>query len=461
MLEAIVLGQRALAANQYALNTIGHNIANANTKGYTRQKVVLTSGEPTTIPVGHKDRASGAIGTGVKVQEIRRLKNEFLAVQNRDIKSDYGYWSERHEKMNFMEGVFNEPSTSGINSNLNKFWDAWQSLSASPGESGRRSNLITQSTILVKNVREIRKQLVDLQQSTNDALKGVVDQVNEHAVAISNLNRQIVEGSSIRNPNDLMDKRDQHLEDLSKLIDFEYYKDEFGSVTVSIGGVFLVSNYTTNKMKVEIDNSNKNYYNIIWANNNDPAIAKKGKLEGFLVARDTDIQGCMDKLDITVKTLINEVNQQHRAGYDLKGEKGIDFFLGTDSSSFELNKEIFYDNSKIAASSTANNLSGNGENASSMAKVRNKGVLNSGVTTINEYFREWINNLGSDISEADTYKETYHSLEQQIEQDIMSISGVSLDEEMAELIKYEHSYAAVARYISVISTILETLMGLV
>ncbi len=461
-LNGIEIGRRALLAQQYTMDVVGQNIANINTAGYSRQVVNLETTEPTFVAVMNKNKPLASLGSGVKVAQIQRIRDSFLDSQDRSINMEYGRWNQESQNYSLVEGIFNEPSSTGTASQLDKFWNSWQSLaSPDPSNAGVRTNVSSQASILAQGLRGTRKQLVDVQYNNNKDIEIKIAQINDIAKQIATLNGQVVSSAASGDANDLKDKRNKLVGDLSKLINVEYYEDSNSSATIAVGGVFLVSDNSTTNLVAQIDTTNKGYFSVKWENSGQQAYIVAGELHGLLQSRDSITTSFIDQLDSIASTLISSLNSQNRAGFTLNGDAGGDFFTGTSASDIDLSSEIKNNPAKIAASSTAINVSGNGENARAMGDIRNNLLFNTKTTSINEYYQNMISGLGTSASEVSTYLDTNDSLSKQIAKQIASTSGVSMDEEMTNMIKSQQAYNAAAKYIQTVTSCMDTLMKVI
>ena len=459
--NGIEIAKRALLANKYAMDVIGHNIANVNTEGYSRQRVELATSDPVSIPVINKNKPMASLGTGVQLQKITRFRDDFLDAQKRDVTRDYGRWEQEAANYTVIEGIINEPSDLGLSSDMNKFWNSWQALAnPDPSDVGARSAVQSQASIMAQSMRETRRQLVDLQVNNDKDIELKVEKINQLASQIAAFNGQIVETEAASSANDLRDSRNKIVTDLSKLINLEYYENSNGSSTIAIGGAFLVSDRYVNNLAIMSNASNKGYNDVVWENNGDNVAIDGGEIYGLIKSRDVNVQGFVEHLDAMASMIINRVNNIHTTGYDMNGELGGNFFEGTNASDIALNDEISFNLSKIASAGSKLAVAGDGDNALLLAGLRNDLVFDSNSTNIDEYYQNLVSSLGTNSSEVNTFLSTTNSLLQQVDKQINSVSGVSIDEEMAEMIKFEHAYNAAAKYISTINGTLDTLMGM-
>lgn len=214
--------RRALSSAQGALYTTGHNIANANTPGYSRQRVNLVPGEPFPNPSLNRPAIPGQLGTGVKIDSIQRYREEFLDLQYRAENSKYGYWQARTDALTKMEDIMNEPSESGIANNLDKFWTALQDLSVHPEDSGARSVVRQRGIALAETFNYVSDSLKMIQRDLQKKTEATMQQINSLIRQINNINLQIakVEPHGYV-PNDLYDRRDLLVDELSTYLNIK------------------------------------------------------------------------------------------------------------------------------------------------------------------------------------------------------------------------------------------------
>ncbi|MEK6557339.1 MAG: flagellar basal body rod C-terminal domain-containing protein, partial [Candidatus Margulisiibacteriota bacterium] len=228
-----------------------------------------------------------------------------------------------------------------------------------------------------------------------------------------------------------------------------------------IGGVFLVSNQDVSKMTTEVDPGNNGYNTVKWENSGLAVKITDGELYGLIKTRDQTLAKYLDKLDTFAGTLISQINDLHSKGYGLNGTTGTKFFSGSDASSIAVNDELMQDSSLLAASSSPESPEGNGENAILIGNNRNKMVLSSNTVTLDQYYQNLVADIGTGSAEAKTYVKTNEALALQIAKEINSVSGVSIDEEMTNMIKAQQAYTAAAKYLTMVQSTMDTLLNLV
>ncbi len=328
---------RSLQSQQKALDTIGHNISNANTEGYSRQRAELVTTSPYTKPARNQPAGAGQIGTGVEVADINRIRDEFVDGQIRTQNQRGGYWNEISQGLEQIERIFNEPSENNISQAMVEFRDSLQELSNNPSDSAARTAVRGRAESLAETFRETRRQLGEYQGALNDEIRAGKDEVNTLLSRIASLNQEIIQvKGSGQSPNDLMDTRDKYIDELSELINISASEDERGSVNISIGGTNMVSGNSYNELEVVPDEDLDDMYRLQHAHTGQEVNVREGKLQGRIELRNEILGGLeekeeigyIDKLDEIAGVLMENFNEIHESGFDLEGEKAGEFFTG-------------------------------------------------------------------------------------------------------------------------------------
>jgi len=472
---------QTLQTMQLAIQVSSHNVSNANTDGYSRQKAVLTPGQPYTVPSMNRYSPYGQVGTGVTVEKMQRFRDSFLDSQIRQESLSRDSWQVRQDVLQQAEVIWNEPSDTALNNQMSAFWTAWQDLAATPNEAATRANLVGAADDLAVTLNSTYQQFSDLRADLDTQVANHVGSINDLATQIAGLNKQIREVQGIgQQPNDLRDQRDKLLTELSGYINVDIHESESGTVMVSMGGKLLVMDEVASKLRVEDDTANSMLNRVVWDDtgqvvnitgvplagglSSDAEELLGGKLGGVLVARDKLIPAEQSRLDSIANTLITQVNALHRNGVGLDGSTGLDFFSGTGASDIAVNSVISGDTNKLAAAADAASLPGDGSNALAIAQLATSKLMNSGTATINEYFQAGIAQLGQNAKQAGVMVENQDLLVQHLSDRQEALSGVSLDEETANLLQYQHTYEAASRVMTTVDEMLDVIinkMGLV
>jgi flagellar hook-associated protein 1 len=458
LFQGLEIGKRALLTHQYSLQTIGHNIANASTPGYSRQRVTITQTKPENL-------AFGSIGTGVTASDVRQVRDLFLTDQYRDAQKSFGQWSYKNGVLSQIESAVNEPQDNAIGALLNGFFDAWAELSTNADSASNRSNVVAQSNKLVDGLHQLASRLQSLRQSIDSDLDNFTSEVNRLTKEIANLNQQIKTAElGGQTANDLRDQRDLLTDQLSEIIDVRTKEKPNGETMVYMGAMVLVDGSDSFDIGVKAVNENGTFtHKFVWSGTDVELQNYSGQMAGLLESRDELIPRYLDQLNELTRTLVEQVNTLHMSGYAADGSAGVAFFDPnfTDAATIKLNTLIELDSTKVVASLTqdSDNLIALG-----LSELRDKGVMNGNTTTMNEFYNSFVGGLGITTNESESFSQNFELLVQQIDNQRQAVQGVSLDEEMANLIKAQHAYDAAARVITAMDEALDTVisgMGLV
>lgn len=469
-----------MLAQQHSLKVTSHNVANANTPGYSRQVAHMS---PTTaLPYAS---GKGMIGSGVKVDEIGRIRDHFLDTQIRKETQTLAKWESRHHFLSQVEIIFMEPSETGFNKTLGAFFDSWQELSLNPEGTPVRAAVIENANAFLNSVRHTNEQLKTIRSDISEHINIKVGEINTLATQLKDLNRQIVSLTSQGNrPSDLMDRRDLMLDQLAQIIEFDAIENTNGSVNVFIGGRALVYENTSFALATEKGDTDPSGWplspKIVWERDGREVKMQNGQLAGLIETRDVYLKSYTQDFASMVFGMVNAINQFHSEGMDLYGEQGVDFFTGTDHlETLEINSLIRNSPGRIAASlepagGFGTPAPGDGQNAIKIAQLRRarididptnpdirlRATLNpDGITNFENYYRDNIARLGVDTQESDRMAENQAALLAMLGERKDSISGVSLDEEMANMVQFQLAYQASARVITTLDEIYDTLIN--
>lgn len=441
---------KSLAVYQKALAVTSNNIANANNEDYTRQRVVLSAATPQGF-------GNLQIGMGVKLETIQRMKNQTL--DNQIIKSQSSLsFSEKQSKIiSQVESLFSEPSDLGISNLLNTFYNSFEKLSASPTSVPLRTNVVQSAQNLATKAQSIYEGLDEMKLDLAKESENTVTEINNYLTQISTLNKQVYESSIMGNSsNDLLDKRDRALEDLSKLVNISVVNDEYNVANVSIGGVYAVGRLS----KIELESVHDNgKLQLKTLDGTTTLSISGGELYSTYKSFNQDIKSYQSQLDSVLGNLYNEVNALHSTGYSLTDppETGINFFSDYENGHLEINKEILSDVNLIAASSDG--TTGDNEIAKAIANIQSKKMSNG--LTISDSYSNLVSGIGYEKVLQDQNSESFDLVISQLKEQKSNYSGVSLDEELTDVLKFQKSYNATAKIISIADEMLQTLINMV
>lgn len=452
---------KALRAHQLAVDIAAHNIANANTPGFSRQRVLLR-------PIGFDavDSWGGGLlgrpGLGVDASDVQRVRDVFLDYQQRNAISQREQARAQAGALERAELVFNDPSDEGLSALLSQFWNAWHDVANDPESSAARTTLVHVTATLAGRIRRAHSNLLHQQSNLNDRVKAVASEINAATEEIAKLNQQIQQVELMGQPaNDLRDRRDLLLDRLSEIGNISYQEAEDGTVTVVFGdditdpAQLLVSGNTFREVAaVDVGG----FYEIQFTDSGDPVDVDSGELRGLLDARDTDFPALVAKLDDLAKALIDQVNAIHGTGFGLDGVDGRDFFTGTGAADIAINSELVDDPYKIGAASAAD-APGDGSIALQLANLQFVAQASLGGRSIDEYYADMVATLGADVSRNQGLAKSNELLTNHLEALRQSVQGVNIDEEVTNLAAAQYAYQAAARVVTTIDQMLDTLIN--
>ena len=444
------IARSSLAVYQRALDVTSHNVANAANENYSRQRIELSAETPQML--------GGLVwGTGVKIDQVSRARNQLTDTQIRNNNSKYNDSYQRTEILSQVEALFPEPSDMGISSLINSFFNSWNELSVSPNSSTLRTNVVQSAQKLASQVQTVYQGLDEIKGNLLNDAKSQVQQLNSLLKQVQELNTQISAASiSGAENNDLMDQRDRVLDQLSEIANISVTYDSSNAAIVSVGGVFGADQNISTEFKINSVNDS-----IVLTTNdgNSTANIKGGNLYALVDSYSNTIPQYQNGLDNVMKTLMESVNNIHSTGYTNIGspETGIDFFDSYANGILKINDKILTDNNNIAVSSDG--TSGNGDIAVKIADLNNQKLLNG--STISENYSNLVSGMGNDKATADQSTDSTQLILQQLQDQKNSYSGVSMDEEMTNVIKYQRSYDASAKLITVADQMLQTVLDMV
>lgn len=453
------VGSQALLAHQQAINVTGYNISNVDTPGYTRQRLKLEPNVPLQSGIG-------PMGTGVRAVEVARIYDRFLGVQINTENQDLGRWTAQKSALEKIEMVFDETDGYGLNQALSEFWNAWQDLANNPSGRTERTVLSVKGQILADTFNKKYTDLVKTQQDIDESIRSSVDTINRSAEQIADLNQKIMQlEAGGHSANDYRDQRDLALKNLAEIIDFDAFEDNTGMVHVAVGdGKNLVNGSFAQHLTTQ-PNAN-GLQDIYWVDPgggslNITAGISGGKIKGWLEARDVNIADDLNRLDDLAQTLIGEVNILHAAGFALDSSSGNNFFAGTSAGDIAVDPALVSDVNLIAAASNLAGVPGDSSNAVAIADLQNKLTMSGNTATFDDFFNALVSDVGQNLQQAAAYESHQSEMVHQLENYRESISGVSIDEEMVNLVKSQHAYDAAAKLISTADELLQTVLNMV
>ncbi|MUG68085.1 flagellar hook-associated protein FlgK [Paenibacillus campinasensis] len=507
------VGKRGLIAQQAAINTSGHNVTNANTPGYSRQTTRLVASNPIAFPGMQRSEAAGQLGMGVEAESITRVRDYLLDIEYRNQNTNLATWVVQQETLRNIEGIFNEPSESSISQSIAEFWTAWQTLSKNPSDTDLSARMAVQqkAIALTETFNHIYSQLDTLRNNLTARIDTKITEANNYIDQISELTQSIkrIEGLG-DNANDLRDKRDLLVDQLSALGNVvvtetdDIYQVAFGGqlviddmasapVTAAIAATLTggeIAGYVTSRdVHVETYINQLNIMANTLANGRVEITLPAGTILPPGVTIPNAVMDANNPRMLAQNTpyTVDGLNGLHKLGYTLSepATAGGDFFVSTDGTpitagNISLSSTVQGDLKNIAASlrtemrtnpdgsTTEVVLKGNGGMALLIAGLselsfsfnpnNNNGALTN-ISNFEGYLQSIVSKLGSDSVNARNMTENGDLLVQHADTLRMSISSVSLDEEMSDLIRFQHAYTASARVVTTIDEMLDKLIN--
>ncbi len=450
------IGSGALNASQAELDTTAHNISNASTDGYTRQEVVTEASTPIQTAYGY-------VGTGVTVSAIQGVRDAYINEQVNNINSDLSQANIEQQIGSSVGGIFNETSSSssGLVTELNALFSAFQTLSQTPEDAGVRQTVLQAGQNVASTFNSLNNQLADASYQVGQQVNSDVSKINQLATTIASVNQQILSNSGTsRNSSDLTDQLNNAVSQLSNLINVKVVTDPNGTINVTAGGAVLVAAGNAFQFKMTQTASG---ITVGRSDSSIPATISSGELAGLIDSYDNVIPSYSKQLDSIASTLVKTVNAFNSTGYTLSSggqpsQTGMNFFEGTTAGSIAVSSDILSNLNNIAASSSGD--PGNGDNAAAMANVLNAPVMGNGQSILNAY-QALVNQVGTASQNATNSVQALQIQQNQIQSFQTSISGVSLDQELTNMIQFQHSFEAAAKVITTADSMYQTIIGMV
>lgn len=447
------IGVSSLETSQLGVQTTGHNIANANTSGYSREKLTTATANSLETYTDHVTY----LGQGVAAKGQTRVDDVDVDSEYRTNKSQQSYWSTKDTEIQSLTQVFNEPTGSTLRQAIDNFFtNGWNALAQTPSNSAARPEVTQAALDMTQAFATTSAALTDSQTRYSSELTAQVQQVNSLATNITNLNVQI-EAAQARGdaPNDLLDQRDALLDKLSSFAAAQvtYTPDANNPSVVHMQVSLKQDSGASPALKPLVDDTNPP--NQISVTNVPSLLSGSGTLRSTsdMVGYVTNLQG---QLDTLANKIASEVNAQQQKGYDAYGNLGTAMFSGATASTLTVNSSFISDPNLLAAASSPTAADGtpnstDGSNAQAVAQLlQTQGYDAQYAGTVTQ--------LGTDGQAAHQQTQTFQALTSQASQLKQSVSGVDINEEMSNMIQFQQSYNAAAKFISVFNDMLTTLV---
>jgi flagellar hook-associated protein 1 FlgK len=464
----------ALNAQQRAIDVTGQNVANVNTDGYSRQRVNMQSVGANAVPAIWS--VSNQVGGGVDADDVIRIRDAFLEAQAQQAHSTTSNLTVQDASYTAVQQAFGEPGTTGIQSMMNNFWAGWSDIASNTTDSGARAQLLERAQTLVSGMHSAMGTLDEQWSESHDAAQTLLTDVNSTAQQIADLNQSIKQATQSNLPsNDLADKRDALVMHLSEQIGATSAQADDGTLTVVVGGISLVSGNNAIQLKLAGANDAASAASTpvsIITSPGGATVQAGGTAAGQLATMNSIIPGYQGQLNGIAQQLADQVNAVHENGYDQNGNPGAAFFTdgsgGTVAVSAKNITVAVTDPAQLAAASLSKAAAGgqpssDNANADVLYQLRlglpqPDGSYADGADAI---YRKMIVSLGVQASSVSSSLNTNNALSTQVDASRESVSGVNIDEEMTNMLQYQHAYAAAGQLVSTISSMMDTLINMV
>jgi len=439
------------------MDVTSHNIANANTPGYSRQRVIQGTTPSFPAPSWNRPLIQGQLGTGVEVHSIQRVRDSFYDGQIRRENQSLGGWETTQSTLQQIETILNEPSDGGLHKAMGELWNSWQQLSKNPESLSMRTSVIETGRMVATVFNQLDGKLTRVQANLNEQVAVKVSEINTIARRISEINRDVLRVKTYgAEPNDLLDERDLLVDKLSKMVDVQLREMDTGTLVVYINGAQLVSEYNHTELETTANPLNNGYYDVRWKASGLNATIYGGELKGLTTMRDATVPAYKGKLDTLAAALIDRVNSVHFVGIGLDGLAGRNFFAGTGAANIAISADMS-DPRRIGASLSG--AVGDNANALAIARIKDAFTMSGNTVTMDDYYRSIVTNLGVESQQATRMLANGKLYFELIENHRQSVTGVSLDEEATNMIKFQRAYQAAARLVNIYDEMLDVLIN--
>jgi len=464
------MGNESLRNSRLGVEVTGHNIANAHTKGYSRQRVNTQTNHP--IQYGKH-----TIGSGANVAEIQRAHDKYVEMQMRKENQSIGFNTKMSENLSRIEGIFSLENESSIAEKMSQFTNSLREFSTYPEQYAVRINLIESAKNLTHSINETHRTVVRMQDDFTDEVKGELDGLNQKLDEVAKLNGAIKEMSSgtvANRANDLEDRRDMLLREITETIDAQVYLDENQNYAVrGPGGSLLVDGTHASQFRMEptLEFSQPRFLVYGPGGGNPYDItdkAERGKIGALIRARDVHAGLVRERINDFARNLGDSFNEIHRKGFGIgsfETQNGRDFFKGYEGFDGEpaegitIVEALAADPSSLSAAFTSG-APGDNILANHLVRMMREPLFENGQTSLLGLYENLQSKIGVESANAKEDAKTSQIIQAQLNSQRESTSGVSIDEEAAELLKYQHMFTASSRLITTADQMFQTILDL-
>lgn len=462
------MGTRSLQAQQQGIETAGHNLANVNNPAYARQRVLLRTSNALPTPIG-------PVGTGAQVTQVQQIRDALLDQRITTESSVSGYWLAQQKALQYAQaelgqGIDRQASGAegtaattgaqrGLAEGLQDLFNAFQSVATSPTSIADRQVLLQKAQSLANRFNVTDQRLGDLRDLLNEELQDNVTAANELLDSIASLNDDIlnveVGGGAA---NDLRDLRQQKLETLAQLVKVDAVEDSSGNLNIAVGGTDLVTGKTVNDTLQAYDPGTGGLL-IRTVTGGTALTLTGGAMQGTIDARDGALADLRSNLNTVASQLITQVNALHSTGYSLTGSTGAAFFTGTTAATMAVNSALTANPALVQAAGVSGAV-GDNQTSLALAQLADTRLAALGNQTFQQDYAQTVAALGQSLASANEQVGDQEAVAAMMAQQRAAVSGVSLDEEMTDLVKFQRAFAASAKLITTVDDLLEAVVNM-
>ena len=442
----------AMFMAQAGMSTTSHNIANADTPGYTRQMNMLAARRPLSFPFG-------AIGQGVDVVTIRRSQDDFLLDNLRAQRAKLSSYGAVDSALYEIEQILGSIDNDHLGNALNDFFGAWSDLATAPTDPSLKMQVVTRAMSLVTDFHSVNASLEDLEDNIELQVQDEITLLNSLLRQIGDLNSQIMSAEIGGQPaNDLRDQRDLLVNELSDIAAVTVDEREDGSLDIILAGRTMVARDSVQQFTTTYTETSEGYQmQVVTEGYYSEVQLPEGRLSGLLESRDVYVHDFREDMDQVAAMLIETVNALHVQG-QTGSSSGLLFFTGDSMHTIDVNTQL-QENPEMVATSRSGEA-GDTDIAREIAALHDRAAPGEELT-LGDHYRGTIIDIASKRSSFEFLVDNQASAAAAVEQKIASVTGVSLDEEAANMVRYQNTYAAAARVISTVQEMFETLVNMV
>ncbi|MBM3328382.1 MAG: flagellar hook-associated protein FlgK [Calditrichaeota bacterium] len=445
----LAMARRALLAQQAAIQVTGDNIANAATSGYARRRAELR--ESLVI----MDQPGIGFGSGVDIAAVRPLRDLFIEQQVQRARGDAGRFAAAGQQLRVIEAAVGDLGEAGLMGALDRFFSAWNDLARDPASSAPRTIVREAGRSLTDTFNALDRRLEEQSLLLDRETAARIERLNILAEQLARANVTAIQAGT---GDQLDDDRVRLLDEIAALSGATYRLEEGGSITVRIGNAILVQGESVRRLEQNFSTEGRASEGLTASGN--AVQFTTGEIAGLFTVREDDIVQLRERLDSIASSLVTALNDLHFAGYGLRDSTGVAFFdpSATGAGDIRLSAAVLADHRVIAASLEGD--PGDNRLALAIADLETSPIWDNSRATLGEGIRETLAALGARINDNEIFNAAAEGALTQAEGWRDSVSGVSVDEEMTNLIRYENGFRAAAKLVSTVEKMLDTILGM-